>query len=282
MISKKETHFIAETFTGTVEMKGASFSWKSRAWAGVPDAQATNPNAPSPISPKRGILRQLRGAKGSPGSHVSLSPSAGSKSPLVTADVYTHITLRAPIFRIEPGQLVGVCGEVGCGKSSLLAALLGELQPIPQEGYVVGEAIRGAPVVTGSVAYCQQIPWIEAGTVRFNITFGAQFVSSWYKAVLSACALDHDISQFPNGDETEIGERGINLSGGQKSRLALARAAYSRHQVCLLDDPLSAVDPRVAQTLFTRCIGPQGLMQCASPLRPRQQGGFLPLDGDWS
>lgn len=83
---------------------------------------------------------------------------------------------------------------------------------------------------------------------------------------MEACALAHDIQQLPAGDASEIGERGINLSGGQKARLALARAAYSRHRICLLDDPLSAVDARVAHTLFTQCIGPQGLLRCALSL----------------
>lgn len=86
-----------------------------------------------------------------------------------------------------------------------------------------------------------------------------------YARVVSACALDHDIEALPAGDATEIGERGINLSGGQKARLALARAAYSRPVIALLDDPLSAVDPKVAKTLFSECIGPSGIMGCVMP-----------------
>lgn len=85
-----------------------------------------------------------------------------------------------------------------------------------------------------------------------------------YARVVTACALDHDIEALPAGDATEIGERGINLSGGQKARLALARAAYSRPKIALLDDPLSAVDPKVAKTLFSECIGPSGIMGCAA------------------
>lgn len=78
----------------------------------------------------------------------------------------------------------------------------------------------------------------------------------------TACALDHDVAALPAGDDTEIGERGVNLSGGQKARLALARAVYSRPDVALLDDPLSAVDPKVAKILFQQCIGPSGLLSC--------------------
>lgn len=87
-------------------------------------------------------------------------------------------------------------------------------------------------------------------------------VACRYARVVAACALDHDIDALPAGDATEIGERGINLSGGQKARLALARAAYSRPVIALLDDPLSAVDPKVAKTLFSECIGPSGIMGC--------------------
>ena len=74
--------------------------------------------------------------------------------------------------------------------------------------------------------------------------------------------MDHDIAQLPAADDTEIGERGINLSGGQKARLALARATYSRPDIALLDDPLSAVDPKVAKVLFEKCIGAEGLLRC--------------------
>ena len=80
--------------------------------------------------------------------------------------------------------------------------------------------------------------------------------------MIAACSLAHDIAALPSGDATEIGERGINLSGGQKARLALARAAYARCDVALLDDPLSAVDAKVASALFAQCIGPEGLMRC--------------------
>ena len=102
---------------------------------------------------------------------------------------------------------------------------------------------------------------IIAGTVRENITFGLPYDPERYNEAIAACALDVDISKLQDGDLTEIGERGINLSGGQKARLALACAAYSRASVMLLDDPLSAVDPNVGRTLFTKCIGPNGIMR---------------------
>jgi ABC transporter len=94
-----------------------------------------------------------------------------------------------------------------------------------------------------------------------NVLFGSAYDEARYNEVMRVCALEEDVASLPAGDETELGERGINLSGGQKARLALARAAYSAAEVVLLDDPLSAVDPRVGRILFSECIGPGGFMK---------------------
>ncbi|KAJ9515463.1 hypothetical protein QJQ45_016472 [Haematococcus lacustris] len=158
---------------------------------------------------------------------------------------------------LQPGALLGVCGEVGSGKSTLLAALLGE----------------------GRVAYCSQVPWIMAGSVRDNILFGCALNPDWYAKVVAACALQQDLAALPAGDMTELGERGINLSGGQKARVALARAAYCRADVVLLDDPLSAVDPHVGRTLFEQCIGPRGIMQGSTRVLVTHQRQYLPQCG---
>ena len=252
---------------GHIQMRGADFSWHSRAWAGMPDAHASNSGGaasdmassksggslPSsgqaqvgpqhdkdkdaaqdgsvtPGSEKSGggsrsanktwPSRQRNLAQAAPRAVDDAKDQAGSrrhpgtaagKPELQTAivmDAAASVTtaqqaatgnsadpngntnagtmprsphahpqtmLRAPTFTIEPGQLVGVCGEVGSGKSSLLAALLGELQPIPPRGYQAGKAIAGAPVVTGGVAYCAQAPWIQAGTARDNVLFGCAY-----------------------------------------------------------------------------------------------------------
>eukprot|EP00798_Chlamydomonas_sp_ICE-L_P022325 gene22325-29401_t len=219
-------------------------------------------------------------------------------------------TLTGIKFELQPGTLIGICGEVGSGKSSLLMALLGDLQPLLAQGGSAGEGVhvtslsssQGAAgsvqphvavymnelggtsansgaVMCGSISYCSQIPWIVAGTVKDNILFGKSFEEEFYNkgefynkvgsqitwvmavTVLVACALVTDIESLANGDETELGERGINLSGGQKARIALARSVYSRSSIHLLDDPLSAVDPRVGRTLFDKAIGPEGLMK---------------------
>ncbi|XP_006003002.2 multidrug resistance-associated protein 1 [Latimeria chalumnae] len=151
---------------------------------------------------------------------------------------------------IPEGALVAVVGHVGCGKSSLLSALLGELEK--QEGYVA---------IKGSVPYVPQQAWIQNATLKDNILFGQEMNESWYHRVIEACALLPDLEILPAGDGTEIGEKGVNLSGGQKQRVSLARAVCRRSAVYLLDDPLSAVDARVGQSIFEKVIGPNGLLK---------------------
>uniref|UniRef100_A0A8C7D0Y3 ATP-binding cassette, sub-family C (CFTR/MRP), member 10 n=1 Tax=Oncorhynchus kisutch TaxID=8019 RepID=A0A8C7D0Y3_ONCKI len=146
----------------------------------------------------------------------------------------------------ECGSLVVVVGKVGSGKSSLLAAITGELN---RRGGVV--YVQGREDGFGLAA---QEPWIQHATVRDNILFGRDYNSSFYQAVVEACALTDDINILPNGDRTEVGENGVNLSGGQKARLALARAVYMEKDIFLLDDPLAAVDTDVAHHLMERCI----------------------------
>ncbi|KAK4704436.1 hypothetical protein P7C70_g1781, partial [Phenoliferia sp. Uapishka_3] len=149
----------------------------------------------------------------------------------------------------QKGELLAVVGRVGSGKSSLLSAILGEMTKVD-----------GTVTVRGSVAFCNQQPWIMGGTVKTNITFGHKFDEEFYNIVIAACALKEDIAILPNGDETEVGEKGISLSGGQKARVALARAVYARADIYLLDDCLSAVDAHVGRHLFDQVLGPRGLL----------------------
>ncbi|XP_060065904.1 ATP-binding cassette sub-family C member 5-like [Ylistrum balloti] len=146
-------------------------------------------------------------------------------------------------FNVKKGQLVGVCGSVGGGKSSLISAILGRMQQM-----------AGHLAVRGNVAYAAQQAWIFSGTLQENILFGKRYDPDWYKQVVYACGLEPDLDMLANRDETEIGERGINISGGQKQRVSLARAVYSKSDIYLLDDPLSAVDVHVGRHLFHRCI----------------------------
>ncbi|KAK1946679.1 Multidrug resistance-associated protein 1 [Phytophthora citrophthora] len=146
-------------------------------------------------------------------------------------------------LKVKKGEFLVVQGTVGCGKSSLCSAILGEM-----------ERRKGTVFVGGSVAYCSQQTWIQNMTVKDNILFGHSFDRKKYDAVLDACALKSDIRSLSAGDLTEIGERGVNLSGGQQARIALARACYSDASIYILDSPLSAVDAIVQNEIFDKCL----------------------------
>ncbi|KIH62883.1 hypothetical protein ANCDUO_06826 [Ancylostoma duodenale] len=122
------------------------------------------------------------------------------------------------------------------------------------------DKLHGYIGLTGRVSYVPQQPWMQNQTIRQNITFGKKFDEYFYNRVLDACALYPDLQMLPLGDMTEIGEKGINLSGGQKARISLARAVYQNHDVYLLDDPMSAVDSHVGAQVgfFLRLLGPKG------------------------
>ncbi|XP_017760874.1 PREDICTED: multidrug resistance-associated protein 4-like [Eufriesea mexicana] len=166
-------------------------------------------------------------------------------------------------MRIENGELCALVGPVGSGKSSILQLLLRELPlgagklhlryksskntEIKEQEYVVN-------VTNLKISYASQDAWLFTGTVRDNILFGQPYDKDRYIAVTQACALVKDFQQFPYGDMSNVGEDGSSLSGGQKARVNLARAVYRKADIYLLDDPLSAVDARVAKHLFYRCI----------------------------
>uniref|UniRef100_A0A673UJY8 Multidrug resistance-associated protein 1-like n=1 Tax=Suricata suricatta TaxID=37032 RepID=A0A673UJY8_SURSU len=153
-------------------------------------------------------------------------------------------------IKIPEGALVAVVGQVGSGKSSVLSAILGEM-----------EKLTGVVQRKGSVAYVAQQAWIQNCILQENILFGSTMQKQFYERVLEACALLPDLEQLPNGDQTEIGERGVNLSGGQKQRVSLARALYSRADIYLLDDPFSAVDAHIGKQLFEKVIGSSGILK---------------------
>ncbi|KAL4500392.1 hypothetical protein ABPG72_003343 [Tetrahymena utriculariae] len=143
----------------------------------------------------------------------------------------------------EKGKFYGIIGKVGSGKSSLFQVLIREM-PFYQ----------GDIRLNGNIAYVEQEPYIFSGKVVDNILFGKEMDEEFYNKVIEACCLKDDIASFKQGDQTEIGERGITLSGGQKARLSLARAVYSNSNILLLDDPLSAVDAKVAKEIHELCI----------------------------
>ncbi|KAJ3291882.1 hypothetical protein HK104_005738 [Borealophlyctis nickersoniae] len=174
-----------------------------------------------------------------------------------TAFVLRDIDQEFPI-----GGLSVVCGPTGAGKSSLLLSLLGEMKRL--SGFHNFPDTRNLrDVVTAEpstgVAFASQTPWLLNATIRDNILFGNPYDAERYQRVVKACALLRDLETLDGGDLTEIGEKGVNMSGGQKARISLARAAYSPASTVLLDDPLSAVDAATAKHLLHDCI--LGLMR---------------------
>ncbi|KAH9715832.1 multidrug resistance-associated protein 11 [Citrus sinensis] len=162
-----------------------------------------------------------------------------------------NVVLNQVSLCLPKGSLVAVIGEVGSGKSSLLNSILGEMM-----------LTHGSIHASGSIAYVPQVPWILSGTIRDNILFGKNYDPQRYSETLKACTLDVDISLMVGGDMAYIGEKGVNLSGGQRARLALARAVYHGSDIYMLDDVLSAVDAQVARWILSNAImGPHMLQK---------------------
>lgn len=162
------------------------------------------------------------------------------------------IALRSVDFEARKGELSCIVGNVGSGKTSLLRATLGEIQ--------MTEGDNSSVEVIGSIAFCSQSPWILNATIRENILFGAKFDKEFYWRTLEACQLLPDLDILSEGDHTTVGEKGISLSGGQKARVSLARAVYSRADIYLLDDILSAVDVHVGRNIISRVISKEGIL----------------------
>lgn len=168
------------------------------------------------------------------GPRSSIDESADFGSLTTPSSVFEIPDLR---FCVSWGEIVGIYGKIGSGKSTLLAALLGEIFASPGSRVILRARRR---------AYAAQIPWLQRGSVRDNIVFGLPYDGVRFQAVLQACALLPDLKTLPDGDQTEIGERGGTLSGGQRLRVALARALYSKADLYLLDDPFSGLDGQTA------------------------------------
>ncbi|KAJ7852952.1 multidrug resistance-associated ABC transporter [Mycena leptocephala] len=191
-----------------------------------------------------GPKKKTKGKKGSellPTANEKDTPSAsGAATPREEEKPFELKNLR---FSVPKGAFVAIVGKVGSGKSSILQALIGEMR-----------RTAGTVALGGTIAYVPQSAWIRNATLRQNVIFGQEEDEEKFQQIIRACSLQHDLEVLPHGEETEIGERGINLSGGQKARVSLARAAYSTSDVVLLDDPLSAVDSFVGKAILEECI----------------------------
>ncbi|KAJ3356578.1 hypothetical protein HDU91_005530, partial [Kappamyces sp. JEL0680] len=159
------------------------------------------------------------------------------------------VVLKDLTVSLKRNQLVCLVGPVGAGKTSFLSAILGDAK-------LVG---GGRSLNACKLGYVSQTPWILSGTVKDNILFGQEYNQARFQQVVDCCALQRDLELFPDGADTFIGERGVTLSGGQKARVALARAVYLDADLYLFDDPLAAVDTNVSRHIFENCI--RGLLR---------------------
>ncbi|KAJ7123757.1 multidrug resistance-associated ABC transporter [Mycena epipterygia] len=216
----------------------ASFTWET---AGKLEEPKFGPGAGGGGARKGKAKGKAKGKKGAvlPTAADSNAPS-GTATPVEDEKPFELQNLK---FSVPKGAFVAIVGRVGSGKSSILQALIGEMR-----------RTSGTVEFGGSIAYVPQSAWIRNATLRQNITFGQEENEEKFRQIIRACSLEHDLEVLPHGEETEIGERGINLSGGQKARVSLARAAYSTSDVILLDDPLSAVDSFVGKAILEDCI----------------------------
>ncbi|KAJ1950779.1 hypothetical protein EC988_004259, partial [Linderina pennispora] len=175
-------------------------------------------------------------------------------------------SLKPITLNIAAGELIVIMGSVGSGKSSLVSALCGSMQLTGGDGCIYGR-----------IGYVGQKPWIMNATFRENVVFGREYDEAFYQEVLVACALIEDVKGFPAGDMSEIGHKGINLSGGQKTRLALARAIYSRADVYILDDILAAVDAYVERHIVDNVLTGHGIISSKTRILVTHSEHIAPL-----
>ena len=220
-----------------VSMHNAAFTWERN----VTQDPENKKSGPPPNKRRSKEVKHAEKAAAKAGKPVDASNNGvDSASTLTETEPFKIHDLD---FSIGRNELVAIIGGVGSGKSSLLAALAGDMRR------TTGSVTMGA-----TRAFCPQYAWIQNTTVKENILFGKEYDKNWYEAVVDACALRQDLDMLPYGDLTEIGERGITVSGGQKQRLNIARAIYFNSDIVLMDDPLSAVDAHVGRHIFDNAI----------------------------
>jgi len=152
-------------------------------------------------------------------------------------------SLRNISFNVNPGELVTIVGPVASGKSTLMLALLAELK-----------TMRGNVDVKGKIFYVSQQPWVFTASIKQNIIFGHPYDKTKFDKIVEVCSLKKDLELLSFGMNTLVGEKGINLSGGQRARICIARALYSDADIFLFDDSLSAVDATVGKNILNNCI----------------------------
>ncbi|WVR08508.1 hypothetical protein IAU60_005563 [Kwoniella sp. DSM 27419] len=192
-------------------------------------------------------------AQGNSASSPQLGDDANAIDTLDAEEAY--FTLSDLNVSFPVGKLSVVTGPTGSGKTAILTALLGEMELLSGQSYLPKNTTQvNEAGLRNSVAYASQTPWLQQKSIKDNILFGEAFDEQRYEMALEACALNPDLDMLEDGDQTEIGAKGVSLSGGQKARVALARAMYSYTQHVLLDDPLAAVDSHTAKHLTDKCL----------------------------
>ena len=237
-----------------VVMKDASFSWERNAVresSNVDDSTMREVAATKQYHGDRKMAKQMIHSNSS---RQKVEAGQNEEAVKCKGEEQTF-TLKSLDLKVGRHELIAIIGAVGSGKSSLLAAVAGEMRK------------TGGTITLGATrAFCPQSSWIQNTSIRENVVLGRRDTtasdqseeqissSRWYNDVLDACALRPDLDMFPNGDLTEVGERGITISGGQKQRLDIARAIYSDADLILMDDPLSAVDAHVGRHIMNNAI----------------------------
>ncbi|KAL2787438.1 P-loop containing nucleoside triphosphate hydrolase protein [Aspergillus keveii] len=176
-------------------------------------------------------------------------------------DASSKPILRDCNLQASSGSLLVISGAVGCGKTTLIRSIIRAVKPASGKLSLTGGGGSGSGSGTARIAYAPQKPFLISGTIRENILFGLPLDAPFYEEVLSAVSLTSDLARLPDGDATTLGGAEATLSGGQRARIALARAVYARREVVVLDDPLAAVDARVQAHLVERVLGPRGILR---------------------
>ena len=173
-----------------------------------------------------------------------------SSIPLISSDSKKIINdegyLNNINLTVKQGEFICIIGEVGSGKSSLIQAILNNMIILQNNNTKI--------IVNGKISYVGQEAWIQNNTVQNNILFYQPYNLEKYQKILNLCELDQDLNSLAGGDLTEIGEKGVNLSGGQKARISLARAMYCDNDIYIMDDPISALDAHVGKNIMHNCI----------------------------
>ena len=174
--------------------------------------------------------------------NIQLNASDISLNKIINDEFYlSNINLT-----VKKGEFICIIGEVGSGKSSLIQAILNNM--------IIKQNNNTKIIINGNISYVGQEAWIQNNTIQNNILFYRPYDPTKYQTILDLCELKQDLESFPGGDLTEIGEKGVNLSGGQKARISLARAMYCDNDIYILDDPISALDAHVGKNIMNNCI----------------------------